>query len=1165
MSWWRLLSRTLWHFRGSNLAILLGVAAAAAVMTGALIVGDSVRGSLLALSEARLQKVRYVIAGSRFFREEWAAEIAGHPDFASSFEACVTGLTLRGSVEKPGARPGTIASRAGQVQVYGVNESWKQLARDGVGLGLAGNEIVISTRLATALGVAAGDEVLMTLEMPTSIPKDSLLGEKDETSRQIPLVVKTVLPESSSFGQFGLVPNQQVPLSAFVDLSLLQDRLDLSAARATRRSAARVGRVNTLFVVPRTGVNEAAALDQLQAIAKATWRLGDLMVRITQQTRRQYLSLESDMMVLEDDLVQSSIAAAESLGWQAAPALIYLVNEVTAGKGEAAYSMYSAVCGLEPGSLQPGGTGPLAGFEFVGEPPTGDLKPDEMLINSWLAEDLKAKVGDRIDVKYHVSGSRGELPEVSRSFRLAGILSLENGAANDQGLTPEVPGITDAASLADWDQPFPMQMSRITSRDDLYWDDYKSTPKMFIRLDVAREMFRNRYGATTSVRAALPSGKAIDAAASAEWERVFLSRLQPDKFGLAFQDIFAEGRKAAGGTTDFGGLFIGFSFFLIVAAAILVALLFRLAVERRPAQIGLLLAVGTPFPVVRRFLLTEACLLTIAGVILGLTAATGYAMLMVYGLTTWWVGAIGTRFLQVHLHPATLLLGAAISMPVALLAMASGLRGLRRVCERSLLAGASELRESPELKARRRRTSLRLFLITGGCSLALAVLGVAGLLPDREAFGGFSIRVVAFFLSGFLGLFAGQSGFAAWLATPATEGLRGRGLMAAIRLGFRNAARQRLRSVLTVGMIATATFLIVAIAAGKKDPAVETPLLDSGNGGYTLVGETNVPLLYDVASTSGRIQYNLDDPESRMMWSRIRAITPFRLNPGENASCLNVYQTSQPTILGVPHDQMARGGFKFVGASGNPWELLTKSDPDGIVPVFGDLNTLQYSLHVGPGSVIELRDGRDQPFKARIAGMLDSSVFQGVLLMSETEFQSRFPERAGFQYLLVDVAEADSREVSDWLESKFAGLDLDRVGDRLAGFLAVQNTYLSTFQALGGLGLILGTLGLGTILLRNVLERRSELALLKAVGYGPAAITAMILAENSLLLMAGLGLGTIAALVAMSPHLLTSGANVAWLPLLGQLLLVAGIGTLAAVAAVRMAERLPIVRTLRAQ
>src|SRR5262249_51542663 len=159
-------------------------------------------------------------------------------------------------------------------------------------------------------------------------------------------------------------------------------------------------------------------------------------------------------------------------------------------------------------------------------------------------------------------------------------------------------------------------------------------------------------------------------------------------------------------------------------------------------------------------------------------------------------------------------------------------------------------------------------------------------------------------------------------------------------------------------------------------------------------------------------------------------------------------------------------------------DKLRADTDDIIVPVFGDMNTLQYSLHVGPGSIVELRDGNNRKFQARIDGMFDGSIFQGVLLMSERNFQRLFPQRTGFQYFLIDTPPGRADDVGHWLESHVPGLDADRVGDRLADFLAVQNTYLSTFQALGGLGLLLGTLGLGTVLLRNVLERRSEIALL---------------------------------------------------------------------------------------
>ena len=133
--------------------------------------------------------------------------------------------------------------------------------------------------------------------------------------------------------------------------------------------------------------------------------------------------------------------------------------------------------------------------------------------------------------------------------------------------------------------------------------------------------------------------------------------------------------------------------------------------------------------------------------------------------------------------------------------------------------------------------------------------------------------------------------------------------------------------------------------------------------------------------------------------------------------------------------------------------------------------------------------------------MLDGSLFQGVLLMSEDNFKKAYPTVEGYRYFLVEspgsVAQAD--HLSDVLETQLTpfGFDAERVSDRLANFLAVQNTYLSTFQTLGGLGLLLGTLGLATVMVRNVLERRPELALLNALGLRPSGLAWLVLVETA--------------------------------------------------------------------
>jgi len=129
----------------------------------------------------------------------------------------------------------------------------------------------------------------------------------------------------------------------------------------------------------------------------------------------------------------------------------------------------------------------------------------------------------------------------------------------------------------------------------------------------------------------------------------------------------------------------------------------------------------------------------------------------------------------------------------------------------------------------------------------------------------------------------------------------------------------------------------------------------------------------------------------------------------------------------------------------------------------------------------------------------------------------------------------------------------------------VQNTYLSTFQSLGGLGLVLGTFGLAAVQLRNVLERRGELALLRAVGFPRRRLGWLVLLENAVLLLAGLAAGLLAAGTALLPHLLGGQATIPWASLGGTLLLVLAAGLIASLAAVRATLQAPVVPALRGQ
>jgi hypothetical protein len=299
-------------------------------------------------------------------------------------------------------------------------------------------------------------------------------------------------------------------------------------------------------------------------------------------------------------------------------------------------------------------------------------------------------------------------------------------------------------------------------------------------------------------------------------------------------------------------------------------------------------------------------------------------------------------------------------------------------------------------------------------------------------------------------------------------------------------------------------------------------------------------------------------------------VVPLRATAGEDASCLNLQRPTAPRVLGVPHELVERGGFVFAAhrplpaGQTNPWRLLEQAPPDGYrgeaVPAFADEASAQWILKVGLGDELEVPDGRGGTVRLRLAGLLTGSIFQSELLISEASFRRHFGSEGGARAFLIETPPGREQAVADALRQGLCewGLDVQRTADVLAAYGRVQNTYLSTFETLGGLGLLLGTFGLVAVLLRSVLERRSELAMMQALGFRRRTIFAKILLENVWLLLLGVGIGTAAALVAVAPHLLSTVADVRWPSLaatLGACILV-GLGACAAAAASAMRGRL---------
>jgi hypothetical protein len=446
-------------------------------------------------------------------------------------------------------------------------------------------------------------------------------------------------------------------------------------------------------------------------------------------------------------------------------------------------------------------------------------------------------------------------------------------------------------------------------------------------------------------------------------------------------------------------------------------------------------------------------------------------------------------------------------------------------------------------------------VVATATGLALIAAGFAGLLPQAGAFFGAGSALLL------AGLF-----FCAYLyRRPPTRVLYGRGWPALTWLGLRSAADRPGRSLTAIAVIGSAAFILISVDAFRRD-AHAGATLPPGVGGYRLMAESVLPIVHDLGSEAGREALNLGGLEAA-------TIEPLRLRPGDDASCLNLYRPQNPRILGVRGTFIARGGFAFGDSvaeteaeRANPWRLLERSEPDAI-PAIADANSLTYVLHRAVGDEIVIETG-GAPIRLRIVAALADSVFQSELIVSEAAFVRAFGQQTGYRVLLVDTPAADEAAVTGMLEDALTdfGVDVSSTAARLAEYHQVENTYLSTFQTLGGLGLLLGTLGLAAVVLRNVLERRRELALLRAVGYERRDFLVMLLSETGSVLIAGLIVGGASAALAIAPALMERGGRLpVSAPAVLLLSLVGAAGVLATIVAARAATSGALLQSLKSE
>jgi len=1102
MNAWGLIARGLAHHWRTHLGVLLGVACATAVLVGALVVGDSVRASLREQALQRIGRFDSVLAsGDRFITTELAGRIAKRLDANTCAVMQLPGVANRGDGH----------ARAGIVDVFGVGDGFFQMSASGRARPAPQpGHALLNRRIADQLGVSVGEEVVLRVEKPSLMPQEATMATVDDVALALRVEVDDIVSDQE-FGRFGLRASQVPPFDVFVSRDWLAEEVGLR------------GRSNLLLI--------DADVPQADAALRELWQLADAELELRELDAA--CELRSDRVFLDDGVIKAAAnIAPDGLG-----VFTYFVNSLQVGERVTPYSM---VCGVGP--LREGGdvAPALRALADLAPAADGGLTP-----NSWLAEDVGAGAGDRVELRYYVMNQQLQLEESESALEVMEVAQLA-GAAADPTLMPKFPGLSEARRCTEWEPGVPVELDQLDDRDQDYWDEHRGTPKAFVTLQTARGLWANRFGSLTSIRATADAATRL---------RERLPReLAPATLGLFFQDLRGPAIKAGAPATDFGALYLGLSFFLILAALLLTVTLNMFGVERRATEVGALLAVGYEPRAVRRLFAREALLLTSFGGAIGSLAGVGYAEAVLAGLDTIWRDTIGQATIRAHVEPSSLVTGAAAIVFAATATIWWTLRVAAKRPVVELLATRGSLGATaadPSTARRRHRLSILL--------AALAAAGAAAVVARAEP----SRATSAFFGGGALVLLAALFACRAGLAVLGDASKRT--VRSVVGLGLRSASRRPGRSLAVVALLASGGFLVLAIQANRLEPPGDPSLRSSGTGGFALFGRSTLPVLRDLGTPEARDAYGLDDEDLRDV-----QVVPLRVRPGDDASCLNLATAQNPQLVGVlPNRLAARDAFRFTRTIDGPgpgagWELLERDLGPGVVPAVGDGGSVAWALQKKVGDALRYRDERGDEFDVCIVGTVADSILQGNLLIADRHMRARFPSASGFRMFLIDAPQPRRDAVAEDLSDALSdiGLELTPTNERLAAFQSIQNTYLSIFQLLGGLGLLLGTVGLGVVVLRNTLERRDELAAARAIGFTDRAVRQLVWSEHVLLLVMGLLSGVLAAAVAISPAL-NDGRE---LPLTSSSMLVGALAASGAFwvwAASRIAVRGPLLDRLR--
>ena len=1084
------------------------------VITGSLIAGDSLRVSITHAAYANLGEVDEVITSDSIFNESLMDRISMDKELMEQVDHVAPLLLFHGFAENPST--GTIMRDTGIIGFDGSFLAFGGLMSprgEQTGYDLQQNEIIVNRKLADEIGIEKGDRINISFSRPDVSYEAIFLGDNRYSNVNIQFVVQDIV-DNTGLGRFQLNANRKIPGNIYIPLNTLQSFLSDPDS------------INTILVSnngnERNGLGSSDMVTRfLERALDDTLGHRDVGLQIRESPNSNYIVLDTTSVFLSYDYYELLETDLEmNNGNNVSPILTYFWNSLESEEDSVPYSTVMAL-DLEQDRIF-GDLTSNTSHELL----RNDLHGNEILINSWTAEQLQVGIGDTLNMNYSMMDDRYTIQYFRKNFVVKDVVQME-GKASDPMSMPLIPGIQERTSVLDWDPPFPLDLSRISQEDEDYWIEYGGTPKGFVSLETAQKLWGTDIGNLTQIRIAPTNGSDLSDLTHL-LETLLDEYIDMEKGFISVVKVKQDALDSADGTELFTQMFLAFSGSCVIASLILLILLSTMDIDTRHMEITLLRTCGFGRQVIRKILMTERTLLTLMGGTLGIILGIVFGAFIVRGLNTIWSPAVEGSSIRYSINMDHLFIGFISGFIISNAFFLAALRyqGKRNII-RSLHFNATPV-EASKLSLFLKKTSFLgiRFKELLGFGIFILALGIIQMnSDDRSVF-------IVFFATGFLML----SGLII-LFSSIMDRIQGSKFLGAgnhsghpIQAGapkkwllvfaFRNAVRDHRRTMSTVILFALTSFLLVSLTVNIQGVMYDHDrVVREGGGGYQIMAESSNPVFADLGSEQSRKEAGIDSYILRDL-----GVEQFRTNGNLGGTCTNLNRNADPRIIGANNTFLHDNSFHFIDhvslkGFANPWDLLkirmNNNPGNAVIPVVGDYNTIIWILGLDVDSTLHIENENGEIVDLRIVGIIGNSIFGGSLIMWDGFFDTLFPTNQGYSLFLFRSEDEDLTSQINEMEYdlKAYGLDAYTVESVVIENIEIENTYIAIFQVLLIFGVIMGTLGVGLVVWRNMIEREWEMGILRAIGFSRRLLMKSILLENSCIVSGGILLGTISGLI----------------------------------------------------